>query len=152
MKTFIELTLLTAIFILVSILTWASGPIQKMNEKVQHKETVKATVAVCDRIRAMQDPYNAKIEKTWVSGCLYSLKTGLESVHKKDPNYKKFLDQTFKNQEGPDWDAFMNFCGIAAQDYREHEGMVDDLFSSMNCYDAYNEAEKLHLLDNKDVQ
>lgn len=140
-------------FIMLSMLTWAAGPIQKLVEKVQYKETIKAKLKVCSEIRSMLPVYEEWTRTLFINGCLWQARGFLFAVM---PEKEDEIRKQFKDQEGKMFDDMNNACiqGAAAQ---QEENNIRDMVLSpiyhtkLDCPALYDEAEKLGIKE-EDVQ
>lgn len=132
-------------FIMLSMMTWAASPLLKLVEKVQHKETVKAKLKVCTQLNAMLPVYRDWTNKLFSSGCIYQVRSFLFALA---PEREAEIKQQWKDQEGLDWDKWMNVCQDAASRNERDNRITDRVltpiyFEDMNCPEVVDEAKKL---------
>lgn len=140
-------------FLMLSVLTWAAGPIQKVFEKVQHKETVKAKMLLCSEIRAGLPVYEDWTRRLFINGCLW---LGRSVMVELNADKADAIRQQWKDEQGKEFDMINNECIAAAAAQQEQNNMRDRVLSplyheKLNCPAVYDEAEKLGLKE-EDVQ
>jgi hypothetical protein len=136
-------------FLMLSMLTWGMSPLQKLVEKVQHKETIKAKLLVCSEIRASMSIYQDWLEKLWVSGCMWETRNIYVTLQ---PEKEKDIEAQIKAQEGLEFDKFLNHCSKPAaeaiKDNKVTEKVATPLyFEKLDCPAVYEEAKKLGIDD-----
>lgn len=139
--------LIVSSFVMLSMMTWATSPLQKLAEKVQHKEEIKAKIKVCSEIRAMMPVYEEWVGRLFISGCLWELRNVMLTL---DPSKEKEIRKQFQDQEGLEYEKYANDCaeGAAANQLQNKisERVVAPLYlEHLKCPDIYDEAKKLGL-------
>lgn len=137
-------------FIMLSMLTWASSPLQKLVEKVQHKETIKAKLFVCSEIRASIPVYQKWTTDLWNSGCLWVMRD-LLTINLNSKDQQGIIEQ-FKDHEGPHFEGALNHCSAASAAASKQHQIVDRVatplyFERLACPEILKEAEKLGILE-----
>ena len=146
--------LIVSSFAMLSALTWGASPIQKLIEKVQKKETVKAQVKICRHIESMQDVYEQHVKNMFASGCMWTTREVMIGLHVDKKDYYKKL---FEDKDDLEYEKFKDNCLDGGSEYQRQgkikEVMVSDLYhDQMKCPDVYKEAEKLGLKEDDYVQ
>lgn len=142
-------------FVMLSMLTWATSPLQKLVENVQHKETIKAQLKVCAEVRSMLDVYADWTTTLFESGCLWEVRNILLAFgpEKERDNIKK----EFLEEKGSVFESTMNRCKQGSAQAMKEFKIVDRVatpiyFEKFNCPKIIEEAEKLGIdLPNKEV-
>lgn len=145
--------LIVSSFIMLSMLTWMASPLQKLVEKVQHKETVKAQLKVCQQVRAMFPVYTEWVQRLWVSGCIWE-NVQIHGMLFPD-TFEEVLKQV-KANEGIEFEKMLNRCSPPAAAALKDNEIADRIvtpiyFEQMKCPELYEEAKKLGIED-EDVQ
>lgn len=134
---------------MLSVLTWAASPIQKLVEKVQEKETIKAKKKLCDHIYGMQDVYEDYVQRMFVSGCIWNTREVLIALN---PDKKEHYNKMFKDQDDLEFEKFKNNCIGGGSEYQRQgkikELMVSDLYhDQLKCPEVYEKAKELSIKD-----
>ena len=145
--------LIVSSFVMLSMLTWAASPLQKLVEKVQHKETIKAQMKVCSQVRAMFPVYQDWVQTLWMSGCIWQTRNLMMEL---EPKNEKEIEKQIAESEGPYYEKVDNLCRpAAAAAMREHkiaERVAYPMYMEhLKCPDVYDEAKKLGI-EEEDVQ
>ncbi len=141
-------------FIMLSMLTWAMSPLQKLVEKVQHKETVKAKVSVCNKIHQMLPVYEDWTRQLFTNGCLWQARSFVIAAI---PEKEKDVRQQWKDEEGKEFEMFNNNCIQGAIAQQEENNMRDKVLNpiyhhTLDCPAVFKEAEELGIKEDEDVQ
>lgn len=144
--------LILASFIMLSMLTWASSPLQKLVEKVQHKQTVKAKLIVCAEIRAMIPVYQDWTAKLFKGGCIWEAGNTFSWVN--PDKWDKEWHKEFEDQEGPLFEETVNRCARGAADNELQNKITDRVatplyFEKLDCPSILKEAEKLGIMEDR---
>jgi hypothetical protein len=139
--------MIVASFAMLSMLTWGMSPLQKLVEKVQHKETIRAQLKVCTEVRAMIPVYQDWVSKLWVSGCAWQTRNIMVSMTD-DSKESQRIEEEFKNQEGLSFEKAINLCSQPAAEAMRENKIVDRVatpiyFEKFDCPKIYEEAKKL---------
>lgn len=136
--------LIVLCFGMLSMLTWASSPMQVLVEKVQHKETIKAKGKACREMLALSSTYTDYVERMFVSGCLWETRNYLLETK---PKYAEQIEKDFNDQESKLFEVAKNHCvdgGFAYQkEGKIKEEIVSDLSEKFDCENVFVEMKKL---------
>lgn len=131
-------------FVMLSVLTWASKPIQNIFENVQKKETVKARLRVCREIVALKDVFEDHTESMFISGCIYAVRGVNYSLY---PKKMEQVTKDFADKESAVYEKASNYCGQGAAAYLREglikEAIIANLSDTMRCEETFSQAEKL---------
>jgi len=141
-------------FLMLSMLTWGMSPLQKLVEKVQHKETVKAKVKVCRQMLAMLPVYEQWTGRLFTNGCLWQGRGFAIALY---PEREKELRKQWEDQEGKEFDMVNHNCMEGAAAQQRENNIRDKVLSplyheNLDCPAVYEEAEKLGIKEDEDVQ
>lgn len=123
-------------FIMLSVLTWASSPIQFIIEKTTKKLKHKVTVDLCAEIHSKQDLYGSIMRNAWASGCMWQVENYLILMSKSQKERKEF-EELFKLGEGPKYEKISGYCEAGASsamlDNRIQEKIIAVLYLDFDC-------------------
>lgn len=143
---------------MLSLLTWGSGPLQKVMEKIEQKATIRAALKVCNQLRTQEEVYTNYVQQMFASGCVFATRQGMHEMKSiVKPGTKIFtddeIDKIFHDHDSLEWDHIKSFCMEGGARYNLggyiKEGMVSDLEKTLECSRTAEYAEKMGI---KDVQ
>lgn len=142
----------------VTLLTVAKyNPFDLAVKTMEHKLDVKARLNVCNIVHAQSDTYERYFSESYKSGCLTTTRDYLlaltDGVNKKRHDE---IEADFKAMEGNEWNRAMDLCSGYASAWTSQgpirELAISGLKTTLTCAETYEEAKKLGLLENDDVQ
>ena len=138
-------TLIVLSFIMLSAMTWANSPIQKIIEKTQKKQTLIAKFKVCEEMMASEDVYKSYTKNIFVSGCLTNMRDFLVILN---PDKEEHFKNVFQQQSSEEFDSWLNACTGSANDY-EQQGKITAIiireayYETLKCDKVVEEAQAM---------
>lgn len=128
---------------MLTALTLASGPIEKLSKALTTKYEKQAKTKVCQQIRQKEELYLSFARNLWMGGCVTTT-VGLNERLWKD-NKKKLeeMHKSMKEQTGEFYNLVDKYCTIAWTDVlnenKVNESIISNLYSGMGCNDVPEE-------------
>lgn len=141
-------------FIMLSTMTWASKPFQKIFEKIQEKETVKAELKICSMVRQLQPKHTKHIEDIFASGCLYGTREAIYMMAEGDDGFNAVIKNMFNNQDSIEFGKYDYSCNYAKSKILKEnsEEVISALYNEdLKCPEVFDKAEKLGISTDEQI-